>query len=430
MRQMKDSGIEWIGTIPSDWKLTRLQRCLYDISIKNNPIQTTNVLSLTNKQGVIPYEDKGNQGNKAKEDFSEYVIAYENTLVVNSMNVIIGSVGISKYYGCVSPAYYVFRNTDICDLRYINYLFQTVAFQKELRKYANGILEIRLRISTHDMLRRIIPFPAYNEQESIAVFLDQRCAHIDNIIEKTNASIEEYKKLKQSIITQAIVKGIDGERHFYDSGNLLIGEIASDRKVTKVKYIASKVTDGAHVSPEYDDNGYEYISTVNISNGKIVFDGCIKTSKNSYEIFVRTGCQPHKDDVLISKDGSVGKTVIIDYEREFVVGSSLVIISPIQQLISSEYLNYNLQSDFVQTQLFMVMHGTALKRVSVEKNANLPIVMVDKEKQKRIVEYLNKKCAKIVDLINQKESFLIELESYKKSLIYEYVTGKKEVPSA
>ena len=108
-REMKDSGIEWIGKIPANWTLRRLQWCLIEVTEKNDPIKTTQILSLTNKQGVLPYEDKGAQGNKAKENLAEYKLAYEDTLIVNSMNVIIGSVGISHYFGCVSPVYYVFK---------------------------------------------------------------------------------------------------------------------------------------------------------------------------------------------------------------------------------------------------------------------------------------------------------------------------------
>ena len=109
MREMKGSGIEWIGAIPQDWKTDRLQWHLKEINVSNNPIQTKNILSLTIEAGVIPYAEKGNQGNKAKEDYSQYKIALPDTLVINSMNVIIGAVGISQYFGCVSPVYYVFE---------------------------------------------------------------------------------------------------------------------------------------------------------------------------------------------------------------------------------------------------------------------------------------------------------------------------------
>ena len=120
MAEMKDSGIEWIGDIPQNWKLKRIQFCLDEINEKNIPIKTEQVLSLVIDKGVMLYEDKGNQGNKAKEDVSQYKIAYPNTLIVNSMNILIGSVGISNYLGCVSPVYYVFKENEDSDLRYIN----------------------------------------------------------------------------------------------------------------------------------------------------------------------------------------------------------------------------------------------------------------------------------------------------------------------
>jgi len=233
-REMKDSGIAWIGEIPREWNIGRLEWCLEEIKEKNDPIRTTNVLSLTNKLGVVPYEEKGNQGNKAKEDYSQYGLAFENTLVINSMNVLIGSVGISKYYGCVSPVYYVYKNTNKADLRFVNYLFQNVGFQKELRKYANGILEIRLRISSHDMLRRIVPLPSIEEQRRISDYLDAECARIDAVIEKTRASIEEYKKLKQSVITQAVTKGIRPGRKMKECSTEWISSIPLEWSVCRI----------------------------------------------------------------------------------------------------------------------------------------------------------------------------------------------------
>ncbi|WP_292536054.1 restriction endonuclease subunit S, partial [Methanosphaera sp.] len=167
-QSMKDSGIEWIGKIPIDWNIKKLKRCIIEINEKNNPVKMTNVLSLTKDKGVIPYENKGNQGNKSKEDLTQYKIAYKDTIIANSMNVIIGSVGISNYNGCVSPAYYVFKSNEENDLRFINYIFQTESFQKQLRRYANGILEIRLRISFENLLSQQIPTPSLNEQRKIA----------------------------------------------------------------------------------------------------------------------------------------------------------------------------------------------------------------------------------------------------------------------
>lgn len=128
------NSIEWIGKVPNGWSLNRIQNCIQEVKIKNNPIQTTQVLSLVKDKGILLYENKGNQGNKAKEDVSEYKLAYPNTMIVNSMNILIGAVGISDYFGCVSPVYYVFKEKDNSDIRFINYIFNTREFQKERKR--------------------------------------------------------------------------------------------------------------------------------------------------------------------------------------------------------------------------------------------------------------------------------------------------------
>ena len=173
---------EWIGIVPKGWRLVRIQDCLQEVKKKNMPIQTTQVLSLIKDKGVMLYEEKGNQGNKSKEDVSEYKLAYPNTLIVNSMNILIGAVGISEYFGCVSPVYYVFNEQKNTDIRFINYIFNTREFQKELRKYANGILEIRLRVSASDIFKRLIALPQKNVQKKIADFLDVKCFEIDRSV--------------------------------------------------------------------------------------------------------------------------------------------------------------------------------------------------------------------------------------------------------
>ena len=272
MRKMRDSGIEWIGAIPQDWKTDRLQWHLKEINVSNNPIQTKNILSLTIEAGVIPYAEKGNQGNKAKEDYSQYKIAFPDTLVINSMNVIIGAVGISQYFGCVSPVYYVFGSIEGTDLRYIYYLFTNTGFQKEMRKYAKGILEIRLRISSNDMLKRIVPSPPFKEQQRIADYLDKMCAEIDAVLEKTRASIEEYKKLKQAVITQAVTKGIRGDRPMKNSGIEWIGDIPAEWRKTQLRHCAA-IKSGITLGKKYEktDSLVErpYLRVANVQDGYV-----------------------------------------------------------------------------------------------------------------------------------------------------------------
>ena len=418
-REMKDSGIEWIGEIPSEWNMSRLLWCLEEIKEKNDPIKTTNVLSLTNKLGVIPYEEKGNQGNKAKEDYSQYGLAFENTLVINSMNVLIGSVGISQYYGCVSPVYYVFRNTNKADLRFVNYIFQNIGFQKELRKFANGILEIRMRISSHDMLRRIIPLPTLEEQCRISDFLDSECTRIDSVIEQTRASIEEYKKLKQAVITQAVTKGIRPDRLMMDSGIEWIGEIPENWSIMPIKRILSEQT-----KKTIDGEGMQ----LSVNQKK----GVVKSEES--------GAANPSQSTVDWKYVSVNDIVFNKYKAH----SGVFFVSNYDGIVTFNYSVFRCLEDncpqFFEYQFKtsgcidefkkqMRGVGDSISPLYTRDLFKIFVAVPPAAEQYEIAHYILENNKEIDGLIEKKEEIIEELITYKKSLIYEYVTGKKEVPA-
>ncbi|MGN1064090.1 MAG: restriction endonuclease subunit S [Thermoguttaceae bacterium] len=431
-RLMKDSGIPWIGSIPFDWQTVKMKqvadfqpRC--DVSglsadseitytpmecIRNGYFVNNTALYGDLPPSLTPY-------NNGDIVFAKVTPCFENGNIAIMEN-------LNSGFGLGSSELFVVRPREI-GTRFLFYWLQNDAFIQQGRATMTGTGGLK-RVSPYFVKNCPLPLPSDKEQQSIANFLDAECARIDAIIEQTRATVEEYKKLKQSIITQAVTKGIRPNRPMKDSGIEWIGGMPNDWLLTKVKYVSSLVTDGAHVSPETENGVYDFVSTVNIDGNKIDFDNCLKTSISSYNYLVSTGCKPQIGDVLISKDGTVGKTVIVNEERDFVVASSLVIIRPKQEMISSEYLNYFLQSKTVQDTLLLLIHGAGLKRVSVAKNANLTLLLPDKEEQHEIVNYLNDKCKAIDLLILKKEQYLLELDSLKKALIFEYVTGKKEAP--
>lgn len=431
MRAMKDSGIEWIGLIPNDWDVDRLQWHLDEVNISNNPIQTEDILSLTIEAGVIPYAEKGNQGNKAKEDCSQYKIAFPNTLVVNSMNVIIGAVGISKYYGCVSPVYYVFKSAPKTDLRYIYYLFTNIGFQKEMRKHAKGILEIRLRISTSDMLRLKVPKPRYEEQCAIANYLDNECARIDAVIEQTRASIEEYKKLKQSVITQAVTKGIRPNRPMKDSGIPWIGFVPTEWRVAKLKHFSS-IRSGITLGKIYPQGlqlvEYPYLRVANVQ-------GSYTDLSDIATIFVTEAeaekYKLQKGELLMTEGGDrdkLGRGSVWHGEIDPCLHQNHVFALRTTSDLSAEYVSY-LTSSFVGRDYFDVTANQSVHLASTNSTTimNFTIPVPDMIEQLEIVAYLDGKAKQIDSLVSAKEALRSELETYKKSLIYEYVTGKKEV---
>lgn len=431
-RKMKDSGVEWIGEIPGEWKVERLQWHLKEINRINNPIETDYILSLNNKTGVIPYEERDNMGNKAKEDCSQYKIAYPDTLVMNSMNVIIGSVGISRYYGCISPVYYVFKANDKTELRYIDYIFKIERFQKELRKYANGILEIRLRISVHDTLRRLIPIPEFKEQCKIANFLDDQCMHIDELIGETKDSIVYYGQLKQSVITKYITKGIKENSAMKESGVEWIGAIPEEWKITQLRHCASVrsgITLGKTYCKETELVEMPYLRVANVQDGYVDTNdiAVLRVSKDEIEKYSLSA-----GEVLMTEGGDrdkLGRGCVWDGRIAPCLHQNHIFAVKVKEkLLNPYYLEYLTVSAVGRTYFDVTaVKTTNLACTSSSKVLAFTIPLPSLDEQNEIVSYLKEKCNYIDDVITKKEQFVNELENYKKSLIYEYVTGKKEV---
>ena len=419
MRKMKDSGIEWIGEIPEGWEIKRLGAILQERNEVNNPIQTTSILSLTNNRGVIPYSEKGNQGNKAKDDLTGYKIAHIGDIVLNSMNVIIGSVGLSNYYGAVSPVYYMLfpRNNIETNIQYYNYLFQTTAFQQSLRGYGNGILEIRMRIQMQKLKTVLLPVPTFLEQSNITVYLDASLSKLNILLSKTRSSIEEYKKLKQAVITQAVTKGVRGKRETKDSKIEWLGQIPKEWKCQKLKY-----TIFPQNRPVFNTD--EIITCFR--------DGIVTLRKNRREdgftvSFTEHGYQGVEigDLVIHGMDAFAGAIGCSDSR-----GKTTPVVHVCTTTGNNRFFMFFLRY-MAYSNIFMDFSNGIRIRSSDFRNFTklgiFDVLVPPIAEQNEIADYLDAKCAEIDGLIAKKEQLVKELESYKKSLIYEIVTGKREV---
>ncbi len=263
----KDSGIDWLGEIPSDWELAPLRKIFSFRNEKNDPVITDNILSLSIAHGVTEYSDEGRGGNKRKDDLSAYKIARPNDIVINSMNVIVGAVGLSKYFGAISPVYYAMyvRNRSYSEYFY-EYIFRNEGFQRGLLRLGKGILikisdsgkmnTIRMKISQDDLKVLKLPLPSIQEQNLIAKFLDQKTTQIDEAISIKEKQIELLKEQKQIMIQNAVTKGLDPNVKMKDSGVDWIGEIPEHWEVKALKFI-SFLQSGETIKPEnFKDAGY------------------------------------------------------------------------------------------------------------------------------------------------------------------------------
>ena len=430
---MKDSGIEWIGEIPCDWKLERSQWHLEEVNISNNPVQTNNVLSLTNKLGVVPYEEKGNQGNKSKENVYEYKLAYPNTIVANSMNILIGSVGLCDYFGCVSPVYYVFRAKKYNNIKFLNYVFQTVGFQRELRKYANGILEIRLRVSSSDILKRFIPFPSEIEQQRIAEFLDRECGKIDGLKADIQAQIDTLEQYKRSVITEVVTHGLNPSAPMKDSRISWVGDIPQNWKIKRLKYLF-KFCKGLPITKDnLIDQGLPVISYGQIhaktNNGVNVRPHLLRFVDFSYQTFYPLSQVMRGDFVFAdtSEDyEGCGNCVYKRNDSLLFAGYHTIIAHSIVES-DNRFFAYLFLTDIWRKQIREKVSGVKVFSITQKTLSNTYLILPPLEEQQEIADYLDNKCAEIEQIIADKKSQIETLDGYKKSLIFEYVTGKKEI---
>lgn len=430
MQEMKKSNIQWLGEIPSHWELKKIKYTLKERIEKNNPVQTTDILSLTAKQGVIPYDEKEGGGNKPKEDVSAYRLAYPGDIVMNSMNILSGSVGLSKYFGCVSPVYYMLRPYDKeHDVRYFDFIFQTTVFQRSLFGLGNGILmkesgngklnTIRMRIPMEKFGDLYIPIALPEEQKKIADFLEKKCEKIDILLKEIQEQIDILEATKKSVITEGVTKGINKGCQYKESDVQWIGTMPAHWTTIRGKYILQYVQ-----KPVREDDG---VITC-FRDGEVTLrsnrreEGFTMSDKEIGYQGIDVG-----DLVVHGMDGFAGSIGISDSR-----GKASPVLNVLETKQNKRYIMYYLRSMAYSDVFLALATGIRVRTCDLRWNklAELIYPVPPIEEQNAIVSYIDNELEKINSILSSKEEQLAILEEYKKTLIYEYVTGKKEVPTA
>ena len=428
MREMKDSGIEWIGQIPTGWELRRAKTLFMQRNSKGNEIEV--LLSPTQKYGVVPQSQlEGVVQVKEDTDLQMFKTVHKGDFVI-SLRSFQGGFEYSLYEGVCSPAYQVFYPTSpICDT-YYRYLFKSQSFISKMNNLTVGIREGK-NIQYVDFANSQIPVPPLAEQERIAAFLDAECAEIDAVLEKTRASIEEYKKLKQAVITQAVTKGIRGDRPMKNSGIEWIGDIPAEWEIRKIFRAINKVGDIDHYMPDSVDDGIPYLMTGDLQEklSDVNLKRCKKVSFQDYEM-LSSKIRVSKGDVIFARYATIGTVCFVDTEDNILVSYACLIIKPNSSLLYGEFLFYYLKSTAFLEEIKQYIKANTQANVGLDSVSKAKIALPSVHEQQKIVEYLRDKCKKIDALIAKKQQYLTEIENYKKSLIYEYVTGKKEVKTS
>lgn len=419
--EYKDSGVEWLGYIPIKWTTTRHKFVAAFIKGRN-----PSSLLDEQQQDSFPYLSMDFLRGKELPKFAfkskgEYLTKENQVLLIwdgsNAGEFVIGKEGILSSTMAASEL--------ISEINIGFYWYLCSCIEPEMRKHATGMGIPH--VNGQELRDSVFPLPKPEEQQKIANFLDHETAKIDTLIAKQEKLIELLKEKRQAVISHAVTKGLNPDAPMKDSGVEWLGEVPEHWSLCSIKYLCREITDGAHISPDLKEGVHHFVSIKDIKNGEINFDDSLLTSEESYHYLVKTGCMPFEGDILFSKDGTIGQTAITPPNKDFVVASSLIIIRPNLEKVSSEYLDLMLQSSLVKEQVESFVKGAALRRLSIQNLLKVFGLRPPLNEQKKIAEYVNLQLSKFSALEDKAQKQVQLLQERKTALISAAVTGKIDV---
>lgn len=408
MREMKDSGIEWIGEIPKDWSIVAVKHC-FNISNGSDPITD---------EGEIPVYGSGSKSFKTCKEFKE-----GPTVLLGRKGTINIPQWIENKYWNVDTAFDV-QPKENYDLKLFYYC--AVCFDYERYTTQTALPSM----TQGDYKNFKIPYMSFYEQQQIANFLDTQCSEIDATAEDIQKEISLLEDYKKSVITEAVTKGLNPDAEMKDSGIEWIGEIPKDWKVIKTKYVADisiglVTTMTANYVDNLDDGVY-LIRNGDIRLNKISKEKMVYISRKFVE--QNASRQLLENDIVTVHTGYIGTSAIIRDDFIGSVGFATIQSRPNLNIINERYLCWFYNSSFFIKQCMLHNTGDGRQNLNLYDFVNFYVYQPPLAEQQQIADYLDSKCSEIDTLIADKKRQLDILAEYKKSLIYEYVTGKKEVP--
>ena len=423
MREMKDSGLKWIGEVPKHWEVRKVKN-YYHMQTGFTP-DTKNESFYDDVGGydwvnISDIQDGKVITSSKKKVSQSFVDAFRPAIIpegslMYSFKLSVGQTAFAGKPIYSNEAIASFLPDESVNLHYLRYSSMFIIENAQTNIYNAKILN-------QDLIQNAyVPFPPLAEQRIIADYLDQRCAEIDAVIERTKATIEEYKKLKQSIITEAVTKGIRGDRPMKESGIEWIGEIPAEWDVVRIKTLFDyrnernfKPLEEVNLISLYTDLGVVQHCDLEATTGNKA------SNADGYKLV-------YEDDIVVNIIlcwmGAIGRSAYTG-----VTSPAYDVYSP-KEGTNTKFYHHLFRTQGFSGDCYKVGRGIMAMRWRTysDQFRAIKVVAPPQEEQQEIVDYLDKKCAEMDTLIARKTALLTEMESYKKSVIYAYVTGKKEV---
>ena len=420
MREMKESGIAWIGEIPKEWEVCFIKQILRNKSIKGYPNEV--VLSLYRDLGVIPKNSRDDNHNVTSDDTSSYKFVEKGDFVINKMKAWQGSMAVSDYQGIISPAYYIcsFINSKVFK-KYIHYLLRNETYKAEYLRLSTGLRVGQWDLNINDFLCIKSVIPPFTEQQRIATFLDEKCKEIDALIALQEEMITELQAYKQSVISEAVTKGLAPKVAMKDSGVEWIGEIPEHWEIKQLSSF--------FIEHKQKNKNLEEKNLLSLSYGRIIQksidtkEGLLPESFEGYNIIAPGDIVFRLTDLQNDK-----RSLRTGLCKERGIITSAYITLRKKSTVNSSYYHFLFHSYDI-CKVFYGLGDGVRQGMNFSDLKKLLIVFPPLPEQQAIADYLDTQCTRIDSLIALKQTKIESLKEYKKSVIYEYVTGKKEVPA-
>lgn len=413
MVQMKDSEVEWIGKIPCNWKISKIDS-LYSPRITKVSDVEFQPLSVTMK-GIVPQLETAAKTNA----HDSRKLVKKGDFAINSRSDRRGSCGISEYTGSVSLINTVLMPTENMIPRYFNWLFHTSLFADEFYKWGHGIVDDLWSTGWQEMRKISIPFPTLTEQQKIADFLDRKCSEIDSLSADLQKQIDILEEYKKSVISEAVTKGLNPDVEMKDSGVEYIGTYPSLWTLKKLKYTFKERN-------ERSLTGSELLLSVS------QYKGVIPSSENTMRTMQPNSLigykKVYKDDLVFNKlNPTLARFGKSEYEGITSPEFSIYIIDSNQ--LYTKFLEYILRTEKYSKEYGRITLGVGdgYTRLYTNQLGNVYVAVPSLVEQEQILLFLKSIIDEIDKTLSEKKEQLTTLAEYKKSLVYEYVTGKKEV---
>lgn len=431
-KKMKSSGVSWIQDVPCDWSIRVLFQLVDQVKNKNKDLAEQNLLSLS--YGKIKRKDINNPEGLLPESFDGYNIIEANDIVLRLTDLQNDHtslrVGQAKERGIITSAYTTLRPASLVNPQYLYYVMHAYDLIKGFYGMGSGV---RQGLNYDEVKTIKVPFPTMEEQETIVAFLDNQIEQIDSIIDEAKVSIEEYKKWKESVIFEAVTKGLDSNAEMKDSGIGWIGEIPKTSRVIRLRYLVQDYKAGPFGSSLITDkllrNGTilvytpEHIANKSTDSEKNLYLPASRADEMS-QFFVKPG------DIVFPIVGSLGRAMMITEDLpEGIINQRLARFSLRQNTVDPSYFMWIFgKSTFFAPYIEVNCRGSFIVNLTKSIVNDMPFVLpADIRVQHEIADYLDEKCGIIDTMISEKESVIKDIEQYKRALIYETVTGKRKV---